>query len=80
MKNFTVENSHQFKEGDCIMGKWSDSTYYPCTVISLNPNGHYLVEFYDGFRKKLTNNQERVKKYSFHLNFVVSVNLILIFL
>ena len=62
MKIIKVENveiKHTFKVGANVLGTWTDKKYYPCTIVALISTG-YQVEFYDGFKKKLTFQQ--VKK------------------
>ena len=56
MKIIKVENieiKHNFKVGANVLGTWTDKKYYPCSIVALIPTG-YQVEFYDGFKKKLT--------------------------
>ena len=45
-----------FNVGESAMGRWSDSTFYPCHIVKHQNNG-YLVEFYDGFRRPLRPSQ-----------------------
>jgi len=43
----------QFKEGEQVMALWNKKQKYPAKIIRFEPDGNYLLEYYDGIRKKV---------------------------
>jgi len=43
----------EFKTGEPVMALWTNSCKYPAEILSREPDGSYLVQFYDGYKKSL---------------------------
>jgi len=46
-------NIKEFKNGEQVMALWNASRKYPAEILGHEPDGTYLVKFYDGFKKPL---------------------------
>uniref|UniRef100_A0A8C5MYU1 PHD finger protein 20 like 1 n=1 Tax=Leptobrachium leishanense TaxID=445787 RepID=A0A8C5MYU1_9ANUR len=42
------EENYDFKEGDEVLARWTDCRYYPAKIETINKEGTYTVQFYDG--------------------------------
>ncbi|KAM4704914.1 PHD finger protein 20-like protein 1 [Rhinophrynus dorsalis] len=41
-------NEIDFKEGEEVLARWTDCRYYPAKIETINKEGTYTVQFYDG--------------------------------
>ncbi|KAM8967305.1 PHD finger protein 20-like protein 1 [Pelodytes ibericus] len=42
------EEIFDFKEGEEVLARWTDCRYYPAKIETINKEGTYTVQFYDG--------------------------------
>ncbi|XP_018123759.1 PHD finger protein 20-like protein 1 isoform X3 [Xenopus laevis] len=42
------EENFDFKEGEEVLARWTDCRYYPAKIETINKEGTYTVQFYDG--------------------------------
>ncbi|XP_066434873.1 PHD finger protein 20-like protein 1 isoform X2 [Eleutherodactylus coqui] len=42
------EENIDFKEGEEVLARWTDCRYYPAKIETINKEGTYTVQFYDG--------------------------------
>ncbi|XP_053571344.1 PHD finger protein 20-like protein 1 isoform X2 [Bombina bombina] len=42
------EEIFDFREGDEVLARWTDCRYYPAKIETINKEGTYTVQFYDG--------------------------------
>lgn len=42
------EENVDFKEGEEVLARWTDCRYYPAKIETINKEGTYTVQFYDG--------------------------------
>ncbi|XP_075067794.1 PHD finger protein 20-like protein 1 [Mixophyes fleayi] len=42
------EENFDFKEGEEVLARWTDCRYYPARIETINKEGTYTVQFYDG--------------------------------
>ncbi|XP_063307114.1 PHD finger protein 20-like protein 1 [Pelobates fuscus] len=48
LKEEEEEENYDFKEGDEVLARWTDCRYYPAKIETINTEGTYTVQFYDG--------------------------------
>ncbi|XP_073446456.1 PHD finger protein 20-like protein 1 isoform X2 [Dendrobates tinctorius] len=42
------EENIDFQEGEEVLARWTDCRYYPAKIETINKEGNYTVQFYDG--------------------------------
>ncbi|XP_026855756.2 PHD finger protein 20-like protein 1 isoform X2 [Electrophorus electricus] len=42
------QQQHELKDGEEVLARWTDCRYYPAKIESVNREGTYTVQFYDG--------------------------------
>ncbi|XP_030075221.1 PHD finger protein 20-like protein 1 isoform X2 [Microcaecilia unicolor] len=42
------EEHYDFKAGEEVLARWTDCRYYPARIETINKEGNYTVQFYDG--------------------------------
>ncbi|XP_069588037.1 PHD finger protein 20-like protein 1 [Ranitomeya imitator] len=42
------EENVDFQEGEEVLARWTDCRYYPAKIETINKEGNYTVQFYDG--------------------------------
>ena len=53
----------EFKSGEKVMAVWKLNRKYPAKIVRFEPDGTYLVEFFDGVEYKVKpNNIRRMRK------------------